>query len=103
MPKKDKTGDVFPGFTFGGPIWKDHIFGFVGFNPEFNSLERVVTYPVGGVVPAGGPIAFSQNTQTYYTTARVDAAVTSKASPIWLLAISAPEAERRKSAISRLV
>ena len=78
VPKKDKTGDVFPGFTFGGPIWRDHIFGFVGFNPEFNTLERTVVYPVGGVVPAGGPVAFSQNTQTYYTTARVDAAVTSK-------------------------
>lgn len=78
VPKKDKTGDVFPGFTFGGPIWKDRIFGFVGFNPEFNSLERTVVYPTGGVVPAGGPVAFSQNSQTYYTTARVDAAVTSK-------------------------
>jgi hypothetical protein len=76
VPKKDKTSDVFPGFTFGGPILRDRIFGFVAFNPEFNDLERTVVYPAGGVVPAGGPIAFSQNTQTYYTNARVDAAVT---------------------------
>src|SRR4029077_15483560 len=78
VPKKDKTSDVFPGFTFGGPILRDRIFGFVAFNPEFNDLERTVVYPAGGVVPAGGPIAFSQNTQTYYTNARVDAAVTKK-------------------------
>jgi hypothetical protein len=53
VPKKDKTADIFPGFTFGGPIWKDHIFGFVGFNPEFTTDERTIIYPVGGVVPAG--------------------------------------------------
>lgn len=79
VPKKDKTADVFPGFTFGGPILKDRIFGFVAFNPEFNSLERSVTYPVGSTfVPAGGVRAFSQNVQTYYTNARVDAAITKK-------------------------
>jgi Carboxypeptidase regulatory-like domain len=78
VPKKDKTSDVFPGFTFGGPILRDRIFGFVAFNPEFNDLERTVTYPAGGVVPAGGRIASSQNTQTYYTNARVDAAVTKR-------------------------
>jgi hypothetical protein len=78
VPKKDKTSDVFPGFTFGGPIWKDRIFGFVAFNPEFNDTERTVNYPVGGVVPAGGPVSFSQNIQTYYTNARIDAAVTKK-------------------------
>ena len=36
QPVRDKTSDVFPGFTFGGPILKDRIFGFVGFNPEWN-------------------------------------------------------------------
>jgi hypothetical protein len=79
VPKKDKTSDVFPGFTFGGPIWRDRVFGFVAFNPEFNDLERTVTFPAGSAVfPAGGPVAFSQNTQTYYTNARIDAAVTKK-------------------------
>ncbi|HKT46398.1 MAG TPA: carboxypeptidase regulatory-like domain-containing protein [Candidatus Acidoferrales bacterium] len=79
VPKKDKTGDVFPGFTFGGPVIRDRIFGFVAFNPEFNSLERTVLYPSNSaVVPGGGPIAFSQNTQTYYTNARLDGAVTKR-------------------------
>jgi len=81
VPNKDKSSDVFPGFTFGGPIWKDRIFGFVGFNPEFNQLERGVNYAAG---PASSPylglglVNFSQNTQTYYTTARLDTVVTQK-------------------------
>jgi carboxypeptidase family protein len=79
VPKKDKTSDIFPGFTFGGPILRDRIFGFVAFNPEFNQVERKVTYPGDStVVPGGGVRAFSQNTQTYYTNARIDAAVTKK-------------------------
>jgi hypothetical protein len=74
QPIRQKTSDVFPGITFGGPIWKDRIFGFVGFNPEWADKERKVNYgPTnGGITP------FSQNTQTYYTTARVDASLTQK-------------------------
>jgi hypothetical protein len=79
VPKKDKTSDIFPGFTFGGPILKNRIFGFVAFNPEFNQLERKVVYPSNSpFVPGGGSVAFSQNTQTYYTTARIDIAATSR-------------------------
>ena len=80
VPKKDKTRDIFPGFTFGGPIWKDRIFGFVGFNPEFNQIERGVNY-ANSADPSLQPLGlvkFSQNTQTYYTNARIDAAVTKK-------------------------
>jgi hypothetical protein len=80
IPKKDKSSDVFPGFTFGGPIWKDRIFGFVGFNPEFAQIERGVNYAVSPdpTLSPLGLVNFSQNTQTYYTTARVDAVVTQK-------------------------
>ena len=76
VPKKDKTSDVMPGFTFGGPIWKDRIYGIVGFNPEFNDQERTVDYTSlnNGV----GLVAFSRNTQTYYTYGRIDAEVTKK-------------------------
>ncbi len=74
QPVRPKTSDVFPGFTFGGPILKDRIFGFIGFNPEWNDQERTVNYgPTNG-----GEIPFSRNQQTYYTTARVDASVTQK-------------------------
>jgi hypothetical protein len=74
QPIRPKTSDVFPGFTIGGPILKDRIFGFIGFNPEWNDEERFLNFgPTnGGVVP------FSENQQTYYTTARVDASITQK-------------------------
>ena len=85
QPKRYHTSDVFPGFTFGGPLIKDRIFAFVGFDPEWNNQERFVNYPVGGPanglpsVPAGGAtVPFSRNQQTYYTTARIDAVATQK-------------------------
>ena len=68
--------DVFPGFTFGGPILKNRIFGFVGFNPEWHGITRHVN--MDGFQPGLGALPFSQNTQTYYTTARVDAEVSEK-------------------------
>lgn len=78
QPKKDHTSDVFPGFTFGGPILRDRIFFFVGFNPEFNNDERAVNYDQPGGLGGLGVVKFAQNTRTYYTTARVDAEVTKK-------------------------
>ena len=74
QPIRPHTSDVFPGFTFGGPILKDKIFFFVGFNPEFNNFERKVNYGPAN----GGVLPFSQNTQTYYTSSRVDYAATQK-------------------------
>jgi hypothetical protein len=76
-PKQDKTSDVMPGFTFGGPILKNRLFGFVAFNPEFYNVERKVNYNQPGGLGLG-VIAFSQNTQTYYGTGRLDAVVSQK-------------------------
>jgi Carboxypeptidase regulatory-like domain len=70
--KRDKTRDNMPGFTFSGPILKNKLFFFVGFNPELTSRSRLVDMGSNGLLP------FSRNSQTYYTTARVDAALTSK-------------------------
>jgi hypothetical protein len=80
IAKKDKSSDVFPGFTFGGPIWKNRIFGFVGFNPEFAQIERGVNYAnsTDPTLQPLGLVKFSQNTQTYYTTARIDTVITQK-------------------------
>jgi hypothetical protein len=88
QPVRPHSSDVMPGFTFGGPLIKDRIFFFVGFNPEWNDQERTVVYPAcdptipgncfAGVPVAGGKVPFSRNQQTYYTTARIDAAVTQK-------------------------
>lgn len=74
QPTRPKMFDVFPGFTFGGPILKNRIFGFVGFNPEFYGVERKVDMSAQGL----GVVPFSRNIQTYYTTARVDAEVSQK-------------------------
>jgi outer membrane receptor protein involved in Fe transport len=93
QPQRYHSSDVFPGFTLGGPILKDRIFAFLGFNPEWNDTERNLTYgpdsggclPLGlpacgftGVPAAGGTLPFSRNTQTYYTTGRIDAVATQK-------------------------
>ena len=77
QPKKDKLDDFLPGFTIGGPIFKDRLFFFAAFNPEFRNIERKVNYGTSGGA-ATGILPFSQNTQTYYTTARLDAAATKK-------------------------
>jgi Carboxypeptidase regulatory-like domain/TonB dependent receptor len=74
QPIKPHTSDIFPGFTIGGPILKDKIYFFAGFNPELNDQERTVNYGPAN----GGEIPFSQNIQTYYTSARIDYAVTQK-------------------------
>ena len=75
QPVRDHRSDVFPGFTLGGPIIKNRIFGFVGFNPEWTAQERFVNYPASTGL---GRVPFSRNTQTYYTTGRLDGVVTQK-------------------------
>lgn len=87
QPIKPKTSLFFPGFTLGGPLlpfsprFKDKVFFFVGFNPEIQRYEEVLNYgPASSASPgnASGLVPFSQNTNTYYTTARIDAQVTQK-------------------------
>jgi hypothetical protein len=78
VSKKDHFSTILPGFTLGGPILKDRIFAFVGFNPFIQNVERGVNYDQPGGLGGLGLVNFSQNTRTYYTTARVDAALTQK-------------------------
>jgi len=77
VPKKDHFSNILPGFTLGGPIKKDRIFAFVGFNPWIQNLERSVNYDQTGGLGLG-VVKFAQNTRTYYTNARIDAAITQK-------------------------
>jgi hypothetical protein len=76
-----------PGFTVGGPLvpfserWREKLFFFVGFNPELSRYEESLNYGPSSVASAGnasGRVPFSQNTNTYYTTARIDAQVSKK-------------------------
>jgi len=73
QPKKDHTSEIFPGLTFSGPILRDRIFFFVGFNPELTNDERAVNYDQPGGLGGLGTVKFAKNTRTYYATARVSA------------------------------
>src|SRR5579862_7687601 len=77
VAKKDHYTNILPGFTLGGPILRDRIFAFVGFNPWISNDERGVNYNQPGGLGIGAQ-NFSQNTRTYYTNARIDAAITQK-------------------------
>ena len=88
QPLKPKTSLIYPGFTLGGPVlpffprFRDKVFGFVAFNPELQRYEETLNYgpATANTTPgnASGLIPFSQNINTYYTTARVDAQATNK-------------------------
>jgi hypothetical protein len=87
QPIKPKTQLIYPGFRLGGPLlpfssrFRDKIFFFAGFNPEMQRYEENLNYGPANVASPGnlsGEIPFSQNTNTYYTNARIDAQVTQK-------------------------
>jgi Carboxypeptidase regulatory-like domain/TonB dependent receptor len=75
-PKKDTLKDFLPGFSFGGPIKRDRIWFFAASQPQLYKLRRTVNF--GAQQPGLGLLNFDQNTQSYYTNARIDASVTSK-------------------------
>lgn len=74
--RPDHTRYVQPSFTIGGPIRKDRLWLFLGFAPKFNSLVRTIDF---GLFNNGAGIqTFNQDQQTYFTNARLDAALTQK-------------------------
>ena len=87
-PKKDTFHFLQPGFTFGGPVKKDRLWFFLGFAPFGHSLSRTVDFnpaicqPSCPDAPAGStsPLlqTFKLKSWQYYTTARLDAALTQK-------------------------
>jgi hypothetical protein len=77
QPQKDHLRDVEPSATVGGAIWKDHVWGFLGFAPEYISRGRTVNF--GTYDANAGLQTFNRDQQTYYSNARIDAKVTNKA------------------------
>jgi carboxypeptidase family protein/TonB-dependent receptor-like protein len=74
--QKDHFRILQPGFSVGGPIVKDRLFFFTGFAPQVNSLSKSVNF--GPADPALGNQYFTQDRQTYFGTARLDASLTQK-------------------------
>jgi hypothetical protein len=78
--KKDHFRTIQPGITVGGPIMKDRVWFFAGFNPLANARSRTVDFTNSSITENSnaGIQYFTQDRQTWYGTGRVDAALTQK-------------------------
>jgi hypothetical protein len=78
--QKDHFRTVQPGVMVGGPIMKDRIWFFAGFEPLINSRARTVDFS-NSLTPSNAGLGvqyFTQDRQTYFGSLRIDAALTSK-------------------------
>lgn len=86
QPRKDHFRYVQPGFTVGGPLVKDRLWFFAGFEPFYQSVGRTVNFgpsfcfanPGACSNQSLGNQLFNQDNQQYYGTARLDATLTQK-------------------------
>ncbi len=76
QPLKDHYRITQPGFSLGGPIVKDRLWGFVSTAPEFNNTARTVNFAATSGAP--GARTFHDNINTYYSIARLDFLATQK-------------------------
>ena len=76
QPTKDHYRILQSGVAVGGPIVKDRLWFFAGFAPQVNSLSKTVDF--GLLDNAAGKQYFTQDRQTYYGTARLDASLTQR-------------------------
>jgi len=77
--KKDHFKVLQTGFKVGGPIMKDRIWFFAGFDPQVNTRARTVNFAAfANANQSLGNQYFTQDEQIYYGTARIDATLTQK-------------------------
>lgn len=80
LPRRDHFRFVQPGGTIGGPIMKDRLWFFFGFEPFLQSVGRKVDF-TPSVYPGNSSLGtqfFTQDSQQYFGTARLDATLTQK-------------------------
>lgn len=70
-PKKDDYSILYPSFNLGGPILKDRLFFFAGYNPEIENTHRTINY-------ASGARTFDQYYLRQYLVGKVDYHASSK-------------------------
>ena len=78
--RKDHFRTLEPGVTVGGPIKKDRLWFFAGFEPLINTRARTVDFSASQT-PSNAGLGvqyFTQDRQTYFGTARLDYTLTSK-------------------------
>jgi carboxypeptidase family protein len=80
QPNRDHFRTAVAGFTVGGPIAKDRLWFFLGFAPQYNSLVRTVNFTPSALASNSvlGIQDIGRDSQTYYTTARLDFTATQK-------------------------
>jgi hypothetical protein len=80
QPKRDHFRIAQPGFTVGGPIARDRLWFFLGFAPQYNSLVRTVNFGPSSIASNSvlGIQDIARDSQTYFTTARLDFVATQK-------------------------
>ena len=77
---KDHFRTLLPGVTVGGPVKKDRLWFYVGFEPQINTRARTVDF-TPSTTPSNAGLGlqyFTSDRQTYFGLLRLDAAVTTK-------------------------
>jgi hypothetical protein len=61
VPKKDQRNIVEPGYTIGGPLWKDRLWFFSAYLPTLDTIRRVTTFTGANAGPRALTSSFVQH------------------------------------------
>lgn len=65
-PQKDDYGVVYPGVSLGGPLWRNRVFAYASYMPEFERTSRAIAFE-------SGPQTFFNRKTRQYLLSRIDA------------------------------